>query len=30
VLGGWVFDLVLPRMFGLNRLKWLLKSKKGT
>lgn len=28
VIGAWVFDLVLPRMFGLNRLKWLLKSKK--
>jgi 1-acylglycerone phosphate reductase len=27
VLGGWVFDLVLPRMFGLNRLKWLLKKR---
>lgn len=30
VLGGWVFDLALPRMFGLNRLKWLLKSKTRT
>lgn len=27
VLGGWVFDLVLPRMFGLHRLKWLLKKR---
>ena len=29
VLGAWVFDLLLPRMFGLNRLKWLLKSKRA-
>jgi 1-acylglycerone phosphate reductase len=29
VLGAWVFDLFLPRMFGLNRLKWLLKSKRA-
>jgi 1-acylglycerone phosphate reductase len=26
-LGGWIFDLVLPRMFGLSRLKALLKAK---
>jgi 1-acylglycerone phosphate reductase len=26
VLGSWIFDLVLPRMFGLNRLKWLLRE----
>jgi 1-acylglycerone phosphate reductase len=29
VLGAWIFDLVLPRMFGLNRLKWLLRSKRA-
>ena len=29
VLGSWVFDLVLPRMFGLNRLTRLLKSKRA-
>jgi len=29
VLGSWVFDLILPRMFGLNRLKWLRKSKRA-
>jgi 1-acylglycerone phosphate reductase len=27
VLGGWVFDIALPRMFGLHRLKWLVSKR---
>ena len=26
-LGGWVFDLILPRMFGLDRLRALVREK---
>lgn len=29
VLGAWVFDLVLPRMFGLRRLKWLMRRRRA-
>jgi len=29
VLGAWIFDLILPRMFGLDRLKWFLRSKRA-